>query len=139
MIGADSVVGSIAAIRVRSRAKEIFLGIVASAGPGLEMQVVAGEPRKGQTRFKRVIAADACRCPEIERARVLEQPAVTKPETVGEAASNGQRAELRVEPLAVENEDAFRLGELDRALDAIRLVRSEEHTSELQSRGHLVC
>src|SRR5437870_8133444 len=44
-------------------------------------------------------------------------------------------------------EDSRSADELDRALQwfrqvlerAIELVRSEEHTSELQSRGHLVC
>src|SRR5262245_33643985 len=123
MIRADRVVGSIGAIRIGSEAEEMFLRIIASAGPRLEMQVVAGEPRKGQSRFNGVVAAYARGCPEIERAHVLEQPAVTKTETVREAASNGERPELRVEALAVEDEDPFRLSEVDRTLDATCLIR----------------
>src|SRR5690625_5697051 len=42
----------------------------------------------------------------------------------------------------VERASAFRLLPKDRALDVFEdldVPRSEEHTSELQSRGHLVC
>src|SRR5687768_17715390 len=42
-------------------------------------------------------------------------------------------------PLAGDAEDAQSQGQVPRVVPAVRAVRSEEHTSELQSRLHLVC
>ena len=52
-----------------------------------------------------------------------EEIAIAEPHTVGEAAASGKRAQLRVDPLAVENKQAPALGKVDGALNAARLVR----------------
>src|SRR5207253_5368716 len=62
----------------------------------------------------------------------------------GTLASNGDAVNAAtdhhdLEPLAIQGRAGF-LRDVHTILDAIpRLRRSEEHTSELQSRGHLVC
>ena len=122
MVRADRVIGSIVAIRVGSEAKEVFLRIVAVARPGFKVQVVVGNPWKRETRFRRPIPLDAPGRPDLERPGVGEEIAIAKAHAVGEPAAGGQRAELGMEALAVEDEDRLVLGEVEGLLQAVRLV-----------------
>src|SRR5207253_9489586 len=62
------------------------------------------------------------------------------------AARRGDQMHLDAQPLAEHAARVAHRGAVDRVADgggmndvAVRRLRSEEHTSELQSRGHLVC
>ena len=56
---------------------------------------------------------------------LLEQVAIAIAGAVGEAASRRERPELRIKPLAAEDEDGLLLDEMHRALEAARLVGLE--------------
>ena len=122
MVRPDRVIGSIVSVRIWPEAKEVFLRIVAVTCPGLEVQVVVCKPRKSEPRFGRPIPLDTTGRPDFKRPGVGEEIAITKAQTVGEAAAGGQRAEFGMEALAVEDEDRPFLGEVQGALQTVRLV-----------------
>src|SRR5207253_11155974 len=75
---------------------------------------------------------DTGRSPDIESAEISNR--WSGDESARDGESGQERIAGRVEPLDV------RLAAEPRPLASGELdVRSEEHTSELQSRGHLVC
>ena len=122
MVRTDRVVRSIVSVRVGSEAKEVFLRIVAVACPGLEVQVALCKPRKLEPRLGRPIPLDTAGRPDFKRPRVGEEIAIAKAQAIGEPAARGQRAELWMEALAVEDEDRPILGEVQGPLQAVRLV-----------------
>jgi hypothetical protein len=107
----NRIVGSIVAIRVGAKTEEVLLRVIAAAAPGLEMQVVVGQPRKRQARFGGPVSLDAAGGPDFNRAFVGKEIAIAEAEPVGEAATGRQRPEFWMEALAVEDEDRFVFGE----------------------------
>src|SRR5690625_7015748 len=97
----------------------------------------------------------------MERARALRTPVVTRIpaprplddawDVAQQALQKGVHATVWSDPdqdmlavgvhsaLQLTSEGETRLTTLDAKFQEIQTVRSEEHTSELQSRGHLVC
>ena len=92
------------------------------ACPGLEVQVAVCKPRKLEPRLGRPIPLDTAGRPEFKCPCVGEEIAIAKAQAIGEPAAGGQRAELWMEPLAVEDEDRPLLGEVHGPLQAVRLV-----------------
>src|SRR5690606_40364368 len=75
---------------------------------------------------------------EYEKVRALtEQAEEAVEEAAGDVASLVRRA--RTEPPATADGWIARLAEFRRAQGRLETLRSEEHTSELQSRENLVC
>ena len=72
--------------------------------------------------FGRPIPLDATGRPDFKRPGIGEEIAITKAQAVGEPAARGQRAELWMEALAIEDENRLVLGEVDGPLHAVRLV-----------------
>ena len=92
------------------------------ACPGLEVQAVLCKPRKSEPRFGGPIPLDTTGRPDFKRPGVGEEIAIAKAQAIGEPAARGQRAELWMEALAVEDEDRLVLGELECPLHAVRFV-----------------
>ena len=81
--------------------------------------------RKADPPLGGEIAAGGARDPEVQVAVVVEQIAIAVPEPIREAAANGQTAELRVEALAIEDEDRAVLEEVEAALNPVRAMGLE--------------
>src|SRR5207253_9604901 len=121
----------------RSRSGRVC--IACSRCEGLSARAVG---RPGGCYRRRRIAEGCCNC---TRRRLIDIPLERSEES---AADLGPRVPVRLErretlhallrPRVVESPpDELEVLLVDR--DRLRLERSEEHTSELQSRGHLVC
>src|SRR6185503_18483220 len=106
-----------------ARPPKWFVRIVAVAGPGLEVEMVVGQSWEHEPRFGRPVPLDAAGRPQFECSLVGEKVAIAKADTVGESAASRQRAELRVNTFAIEEEDRLVLGEVHGALETARLVR----------------
>ena len=118
----NRVVGPVVPVGIGTETKEVLLGIVAVTPPRLQVQVVVCKPWKGDARLGCPVALDAPGRPDLERPPVGKQIAIAKADAVGEPAAGGQRTELRMEALTVEDEDGPVLDEVQRPLQAVRLV-----------------
>src|SRR5262245_58498446 len=87
--------------------------------------MVIGNVWKFDPSLRGPIAFDRAGCPDFERPGVGKEIAIAKAEAVREPASRRQRAQLRMEPPAVEYENRLVLGEIHPPLQAIRLVGLE--------------
>ena len=73
--------------------------------------------------FRRKVATGGPGNPEIEGAVVVEQIAIAKSEPVREAAAYRHTAELRIEALAIEDEDGAIFEDVEPALKGVGLMR----------------
>ena len=120
---AQPVVGLRVAIRVGAETEEVLAGVVAPAGPAFDEEALVRQLGKANPPFRREVATRGPGYPDIEGAVVVEQIAIAKSEPVREAAAHRHTAELRIEALAIEDEDGAIFEDVEPAFKGVGLMR----------------
>ena len=115
----------VVAVRIWSYTKKILLRVVLVSRVSAECQPPSGETRQVEAALDRPVLLERHGAPDVERAFAIDQSAIEVADTECESAARGETAELRMHAIAPEGRQDTRFDGVERALEAVHLVRRE--------------